>query len=136
MLERALTEITPRFDLPSHRPHVFFAHTLFMLTAGACAAAISRGGVCVMPNWLGGTILDELRADMRQLLEDGAFHESGLTQKLGPDSPSTENDRRERLVCEMRPDLGGNLAAREAIDARLEKLRCDLEASTSRKLSL
>lgn len=89
-----------------------------------------------MPNWLSGTTLDELRADIRQLLEDGAFHESGLTQKLGPDSPSTENDRRERLVCEMRPDLGGNLAAREAIDARLEKLRCDLEASTGRKLSL
>ena len=49
-----------------------------------------------MPNWLSGTTLDELRADMRQLLEDGAFHESGLTQKLGLTRPQLktigEND--------------------------------------------
>ena len=100
--------------------------------------AITKGKLCIVQNWLVGEQLEALRNDVRMLLKEGAFHESGLTTKVDPHKTSSTGPRDEqtRLVCEMRHDLGGDRSARQAIDVRLDFLRKELEEATGRSLCL
>ena len=86
----------------------------------ALSAAITRGQLAVAKGWLDPQLLDALRSDANQLFHDGAFVPSGLTMR-GAESNSFCAVR-DRSVCVVTPELGGDRQARAAVDLELERL--------------
>ena len=95
-------------------------------------AAITRGGVCVVSNWLDDEELSALRRDFHQLLSEGAFQPSGLSVTTVSGLSGDPRSAGTRLVCESHP----NEDRLAFIESRLDLLRLDLERALDRTLTL
>ena len=99
-------------------------------------SAIARGQLCVAQDWLAQPLVASLRADILTLRDGGKFIASGLSNTARKPGAQTLFDERDRSTCTWQFGLGGDFAARHALDKVLEELRSELQAALGRSLAL
>lgn len=92
---------------------------------------IASGEVVVIRDWISPSLAAALRNDARAIRARGLFRASGLRDNAP--GASQVYDERDRLVCNLAPNLPGDRRARRALDAQLDELRGQLEGALGRR---